>query len=128
MPPQQAVIRFVSQPLLQTLETGLRGIKTGRDQNKVAVTAYADDVTAFLNSPADGQKLQEILHTFKTATSVRDNRQKSRALARGGWDLKTEILDIFYQTDVKILGLKFTKKVHDLLMRTGPLLRHECVH
>jgi len=99
-------------PLLQTLETGLRGIKTGRDQNQVAVTAYADEVTVFLTSPADAQKSQEILHIYETATGARVNRQKSRAQALGGWDMKTQILYIPYQTDVNILGFKFTNKVN----------------
>jgi hypothetical protein len=40
-------------PLLQALEEGLSGIKVGRDNTKVALAAYADDVTVFLSSTVD---------------------------------------------------------------------------
>jgi len=59
--------------ILQTLETGLRGIKIGLNQNKVVGTAYAYDVTV-LTSPADVQKLQETVHIYETATGARVNR------------------------------------------------------
>ena len=75
-------------------------------------TRYADDVTVFLTSPAEAQKLEEILDIYETATCARVNRQKSRALALGNWDMKTQILDITYQTDVKILRFQFTNKVN----------------
>jgi len=38
--------------------------------------------------------------------------RKSRALALGAWDTTTQIMDIPYRTDVKILGFHFTNKVN----------------
>ena len=37
-------------PLLHALDVGLIGIKIGQNNTKVAVAAYADDVTVFLTS------------------------------------------------------------------------------
>ena len=51
-------------PLLHALGDVLSGIKIGRDNTKIAVASYADDVTVFLTSPVDSQKLQEILSTY----------------------------------------------------------------
>ena len=74
------------KPLLHALDNGLSGIKIGQDNTKVAVAAYADDVTVFLTSPVDSQKLQEILSTYEAASGAKVNRQKSSALALGHWD------------------------------------------
>jgi len=48
-------------PLIQSLERNLNGIKLGRHQSKMVVTAYADDVTIFLTSVEDVPKLKDLL-------------------------------------------------------------------
>jgi hypothetical protein len=96
-------------PLIQTLERELKGIHIGRRHAKTTVIAYADDVTIFLNSPADVRKLQETLLIYESATAAKVNMRKSRALALGAWDTTTHEMDVPYHTDVKILGFHFTK-------------------
>jgi len=75
----------------------------------MAVIAYADYVTIFLNSPADVRKPQETLLIYESVTGAKANVRKSRALALGSWDTTTQIMDISYHTDVKILAFHFTK-------------------
>jgi hypothetical protein len=95
-------------PLLHSLDDSLSGIKIGQDNTKVAVAPYADDVTVFLTSPVDSQKLQEILSTYDAASGAKVNRQKLSALALGHWDGSSLISNIPYSQSVKILGFKFT--------------------
>jgi len=90
----------------------LIGIKIGRNNTKVAVAAYADDMTVFLTSPVVSQKLQEILSTYEAATGAKVNRQKSSALALGHWDGSSLISNIPYSQVVRILGFKFTNRVN----------------
>ena len=96
-------------PLIQTLERELKGIQIGQGHAKTTVIAYADDVTIFLTSPADVRNLQEILLIYEAATGAKVNMRKSRTLALGAWDATTQIMEITYHTDVKILGFHFTK-------------------
>jgi len=49
------------------------------------------------------------MHESVTGATVK--RQKSRALELGDWAMKTQLMDIPYQTDVKIIEVKFTNKV-----------------
>lgn len=81
-------------------------------RTRIAAVAYADDVTVFLTSPADVQNLQEALHTYEEATGAKINMRKSRALAIGGWDASSKIMDIHYHTGIKILGFHFTDRVN----------------
>jgi len=84
----------------------------GRGKTRIAAVAYADDVTVFLTSPADVQNLQEALRTYEEATGSKINMQKSQALAIGGWDASSKIMDIPYLTGMKILGFHFTDRVN----------------
>ena len=99
-------------PLLHALDDGLSGIKIGRDNTEVAVAVYADDVTVFLTSPVDSQKLQEVLSTCEAATGAKFNRRKSSALALGHCGGSSLISNIPYSQAVKILGFKFTNRVN----------------
>jgi len=78
----------------------------------MAVIAYADYVTVFFTSPEDVRKLQETLLNYEAVTGEIVNMRKSRALALRAWDMTTQIMDIPYHTDVKILGFHFTNKVN----------------
>jgi len=51
-------------PLIQSLERNLNGIKLGRYQSKTVVTAHADDVTIFLTSVEDVPKLKDLLFPY----------------------------------------------------------------
>jgi len=48
-------------PLIQSLERNLNGIKVGRHQTKTVVTAHADYVTIFLTSVENVPKLKGLL-------------------------------------------------------------------
>jgi len=112
VPSQHAVVRLVSEPLVARPGCRLSGVKIGQDNTKVAIAAYADDVTVFLTSPVDSQKLHDILSTYEAASGAKVNRQKSKALALGHWDGSSLISNIPYSQTVKILGFKFTNKVN----------------
>jgi len=99
-------------PLIHTLEEALTGIRLGRGSARVAAVEYAIDVSVFLTSPADVQKLQVVLRTYEEATGVKINVQKSQAPAIGGWDTSNKIMDIPYNTGIKILGFHFTDRVN----------------
>ena len=99
-------------PLLQTLEEALTGVKAGCGKARIAAVTYADDVTVFLSSPDHVQKLQDALCTYEVATAAKINAPKSRALAVGGWDASREIMNIPYCNKIKILGFYFTDRVN----------------
>ena len=95
-------------PLIQSLEKNLSGIKIGRRQVRTTVVAYADDVKIFLSSVADIQQLKETMLAFEAAIGAVVNIHQSRALALGTWDMTRQIMDIPYHKDIKILGFQFT--------------------
>ena len=99
-------------PLIHTLEDVRTGINFGRGKTRIAAVAYADDVTVFLTSPADVQNFQEAIRTIEEATGAKINMQKSRALAVGGWDASSKIMDSPYRTGMKILRFHFTDRVN----------------
>jgi len=97
-------------PLLQTLEQVLTGIRVGRGKPGTATVAYADDVTVFLTKPDEVQTLQEVLHIYEEATGAEINMDKSRALAISGWEATKNIMNISYHEEIKILGFKLTNR------------------
>jgi len=99
-------------PLIHTLEEALTGIRLGRGSARVAAVAYADDVSVFLTSTADVQKIKVALRTYEEATGAKIKVQKSQALAIGGWDTLNKIMDIPYNTGIKIVGFHFTDSVN----------------
>lgn len=105
-------------PLIQSLERDLKGIKMGRRKAKTVVTAYADDVTIFLTSAEDIAKLKDLLERYEAATGAKINTKKSKAMALGSWDTAVNIMDIPYQNEIKILGIKFTTSVNATTVNT----------
>jgi len=99
-------------PLIQSLEKNLSGVKIGRQKAPTSVVAYADDVTIFLTSVADIQNMKETLLAYEATTGARINIQKSGVLALGTWDTTRQITNIPYQKDIKILGFQFTDIVN----------------
>jgi hypothetical protein len=55
-------------PLLNTLDNQLTGLRIGRGNARTSVTAYADDVTLLVTSPADIPKIQDALGCYEEAT------------------------------------------------------------
>ena len=108
-PLSMQVFALCVNPLIRTQEREIKGIQIRWGHAKTAVIAYADDVTIFLTSPAGVRKLQETPLIYEAATGAKVNMRKSRALALGTWDTTTQIMDIPYHTDAKILVFHFTK-------------------
>ena len=99
-------------PLLHKLDQKLAGVRIGRGRAKTVTVAYADEVTVLLTTQDDVQKLQDILHTCEEATGAKINIHKSRALDVGGWDATRLIMNIPYQSEIKVLGFKFGNKIN----------------
>jgi len=96
--------------LLQTLEEGITGVKTGNGRTGITTVAYADDITIFLTRPDEIPKLQEILDTYQKASCAHINMDKSRAMALGEWDATRRIMNIPYYGEITILGFTFKSK------------------
>jgi len=83
MPPSMQLFALCLNPLIHTQEEALSGIRLGRGSARVAAVEYEDDVSVFLMSPAEVQKLQVALRTYEEATGAKINMQKSQALTIG---------------------------------------------
>ena len=103
-PLSMQLFAFCLNPLLRILEDKLPSIRIGRRGDKTAVVAYADDVTIFLTSQADILIIQGAIRCYETAFGARVNIRITEAMAIGTWDTNTNIMNIPYYTDVKILG------------------------
>ena len=102
-------------PLLRILEQKLTGIRIGKRGPKILALAYADDITIFITTPMDIPVIQESIHCYEKATGARLNTRKSRALALRGCRTNTNVLNIPYQTEIKILGVTFLNTVEQLM-------------
>jgi hypothetical protein len=98
-------------PLLQTLEQKLTGIRIGRREKRTTVIAYADDVTVIVTKPEDIAIIQETLKTYEAASGATVNMQKSRAIALGNWVTSLLVMDIPYSDETKILGFNIQNTV-----------------
>jgi len=105
-------------PLIESLEKSLSGVKIGRHQSKTVVTAYADDVTIFLTSVEDVPKLKDLLYRNEAATGAKINTYKSKTMALGRWDTALNIMDTPNHTELKILGFNFTNSVNTATAHT----------
>ena len=95
-------------PLIQTIDKNISGIRIGKNQMRTAIVAYADDVTIFLTRAEDIPELEGTLHRFELATGARINIMKSRTMALGNWNKSNTILNILYCNEITILGYHFT--------------------
>ena len=98
-------------PLLNALEAILTGSQIGRYNGKDTVKAYADEVALLLSDPQDIPKIQGFAQKYETASGARINYKKSQAMAIGIWKTETNVMNIPYYSDVKILGIHFTPTV-----------------
>jgi len=102
-------------PLLKELETIMTGCRIGRTQVTNTVIAYADDVTLLVKDPQDIPKIKEAIQKYETASGARINYAKSQAMAIGNWKTETELLNIPYVSQVKILGIHFTPSIQQTI-------------
>jgi hypothetical protein len=105
-------------PLLRILYQNLTGIRIGKRRPKTVAVAYAEDITIFVTTPTDIPVLQETIRCYEKAMGARLNTRKSRALAVGGWSTNTNVLNIPHQTEIKILGVTFTKTVEQSMNKS----------
>jgi hypothetical protein len=108
-------------PLLNALEAIMTGSRIGRYHVKNTVIAYADDVTLLVSDPQDIPKIQAVIQTYETASGARINFKKSKATAIGTWKTETNVMNIPYYSDVKILGIHFTPIVQQTVHKNWAL-------
>ena len=62
--------------------------------------AYADDITVFLSSREDIEKVHHTIRTYERASGAQLNSNKSRALDVGGWleSITPLGIELFQQT------------------------------
>ena len=75
-----------------------------------------------MTTPTDIPVTQETIHCYEKATGARQNTRKSRALAVGGWNTNTKVLNILYQTEIKILGVTFTNTVEQSMKKSWTIV------
>jgi len=105
-------------PLIQTTDKNISGIRIGKKQTRTAIVAYADNVTIFLTRVEDITKLEGMLHRFEAATRVRINITKSRTMALGNWNKSDTIMNIPYYNEVTILEYHFTNSIYTAAVET----------
>jgi hypothetical protein len=108
-------------PLLNALEAILTGSRLGRCHVKNTVIAYADDVTLLVSDPQDIPKIQAVIQKYETASGARINYKKSQAMAIGTWNTETNVMNIPYYSDIKILGIHFTPTVKQTVHKNWAL-------
>jgi len=92
-------------PLIYRLRQQLRGIQINRRQRKMAVVAYADDITGFVTAPEEITAIELALRCYERATGAKLNIEKSHALAVGTWDTTRRVMDIPYSNEIKVLEI-----------------------
>ena len=110
-PMSMLLFALVLNQLLYLLERNLTGIRNGHRTSKIAVVAYADDVTIFVTAPEDIQAIGDFLLTYERATGTCLNIRKYEAMAAGSWGTSINMMDIPYYPEITIPGFRFTGKV-----------------
>jgi hypothetical protein len=114
-------------PLLRTLNDTITGIKTGRQNVRTSVAAFADDVTLFITSPSDIPKLQDAMKCYEELSGAKINLRKSRVVALGTLDRSIDLLNIPFHDNATILGLQVQTTVSGSAlsswMKTTALIR-----
>ena len=124
-----ALFALCINPLLHYLDTHIEGIQCGRTANRVAVVAYADDVTIFVTQRDDFIIIQDALQRYEQATGARLNIQKSKVLAIGGWNDTGNDLGVDFVSNMQILGITFSATIegtaHNSWARTTAQIRSQ---
>jgi hypothetical protein len=94
-------------PLINMLDKLLRGVQIDPRQKKTTTVAYADDVSIIITDPADIPNIKNALQCYQEASGAQLNIGKSKVMAIGGWDTRTDVMGIAYCQQVKILGITF---------------------
>jgi hypothetical protein len=89
------------QPLLNRIHATLPRITIDRNRRKTVVTAYADDSTIYVTSPADISHVDEILSRYERASGFKINKSESKVMALGTWNTSVDVLGIQYHDKIK---------------------------
>ncbi|KAI4883755.1 hypothetical protein NFI96_007667 [Prochilodus magdalenae] len=81
-----ALYSLAIEPLLHRLRAELQGFSMRGLQERVALSAYADDITVFLKSQADVHALLRVLGLYMGASSARVNWAKCESFLLGQWE------------------------------------------
>jgi hypothetical protein len=98
-------------PFLRMIGDNLNGHRTAHHTRRIAVLAYADDVTIVLQSPHEVPIVQEAIQTYEASSGVKLNLHKSKAIALGSWDTANTIMGLEYHTELRILGIRFATTI-----------------
>ena len=124
-----ALFALCINPLLHYHDTHLDGIQFGRTGNRVAVVAYADDVTIFVSQREDFRIVRDALQCYEKASGARLNIQKSNALAIGEWIGTGNDFGVDFVPNMQILGVTFSntleRTAHDSWSRTAAQIRSQ---
>ena len=71
------------EPLLHNLHSNLRGLSVPYRNDQFYLSAYADDVIAFVNDEEDLHRLESTVQEFQLLSSARVNWGKSKVLLIG---------------------------------------------
>jgi hypothetical protein len=95
--------------LLHTLQQHGRGVRILNHTE--TPTAYADDVTIFLDSEQYVASIKRALDEYRHVSGACINTIKSKALSIGEWDKSLNIYNINYEAEIQILGIWFTNNI-----------------
>uniref|UniRef100_A0A8C2FKM2 Reverse transcriptase domain-containing protein n=1 Tax=Cyprinus carpio TaxID=7962 RepID=A0A8C2FKM2_CYPCA len=73
------------EPLLQQIRGQLSGLFLPVCNNKICLSAYADDIVVMINRQSDVQILLNLIEEFRLLSSAKVNWKKSDALLLGQW-------------------------------------------
>lgn len=76
-------------------------------QAKHQISAFVDDVSVFINNPADLSRLEKCIEIFEKATNPKVNKAKSQFLKLGRWTDDSQWPDTWLKSakSIKILGI-----------------------
>ena len=108
-------------PLIQTIDKTIIGIRTGKTQKRTVRITYKNDVTVFLTWEEDIHKLEGTLRKFEEGTGKKVNVKKFRTMTLGNWNKSNNIMNIPYLLTYlltprcrvlpeKLTGLQLVKK------------------
>jgi hypothetical protein len=104
--------------LLVRLDRNLLGVRINQTQQKTSVIAYADDVTIILTDHSDIRNVELILTQCMKTSGARISVNKSVAINMGGWDTTRRMLNVPYNKEATIFGIRFANTINSTIAKT----------
>lgn len=123
-PLSMALFNAAMSPLIMALSRRLEGLRLQDPQNpnrsvRMAASSYVDDAVAILRSPAEIPDFLEVLEKFSTASGLRVNLEKTKALRLGSWP-KQDALPFSHADSMKILGVTYASTISKMAALNWP--------